>query len=299
MRSLGTLIRRLRRSGELRALQGSNRQSFLKRTVIIGIHAGGLGDHLAYSGLPRLYKGIGATRVLISRLTNYGEPLARNPEVADYVWSSNPYVDGFTDERPNVGEIDWPPTAFFKAAKHSESPIDTVAEVHGLAVFAEDGKTRLLPPRPDLFYRPKQREDFADQVVCDPYSISQPFSPAVFNTFAAFVSDWHNIDVDNIIILCNSHSQNIDPNFLPNNVRYSVKDISEYTDIIASARAFLTTESGGQSVAAAVRQSGAFVLMTSRAYNERHFIWPNNKYFVTGEMTQKEAEWPMLSSLST
>src|SRR4051794_31305472 len=81
--------------------------------IVVGVHAGGLGDNLAYSVLPRLYKQAGARKVLISTHTNFGEPLTRNGDVRELVWRLNPFVDGFTEERPNVGERDWPPNSYF------------------------------------------------------------------------------------------------------------------------------------------------------------------------------------------
>jgi hypothetical protein len=107
-------------------------QSFVNDTIIFGVHASGLGDHLAYSALPRIYKMNGAKRVLASLITNFGEPFSRNHEVADLVWRPNPFLDGFTDEPPNVGERVWPLVELFRLAKTSRSPIEAVARVHGL-----------------------------------------------------------------------------------------------------------------------------------------------------------------------
>lgn len=73
--------------------KGTPTRPFDGRTVIIGIHAGGLGDHLAYSALPRLYKHYGASKVLVSTRTNYGELFTRNPEVAELIWKRNPFLD--------------------------------------------------------------------------------------------------------------------------------------------------------------------------------------------------------------
>jgi hypothetical protein len=122
--SLTRLYRRIRTS-----LVREPREGVVGRTIIIGVHAGGLGDHLAYSALPRLYKRAGARKVLLSTQTDFGEPFTRNPDIRDLVWRDNPFVDGFTEEPANVGERGWPPMAFFKAAKTSASPVDTVASV--------------------------------------------------------------------------------------------------------------------------------------------------------------------------
>ncbi len=256
------------------------------------MHAGGLGDHLAYSVLPRLYKRAGARKVLISSETNYGEAFARNPEIADLVWKRNPFLDGFTDDPPNTGETGWPPEAYFAAAKTAACPIDIVAKVHGLSITKRNG-SRILPERPDFFYSPKPKPEFADKIVCDPYSTSQAFSPHVFEQFVRFVAQWHKIDSDKIIVLESAHAGKGGIGALPDQPRHRVRDIFEYADIIGSAKYFLVTEAGGQSLAAAIRAAGAFVLTTTRAYNERNFLWPANTYCVTGQMTPGEQEWPM------
>jgi hypothetical protein len=265
---------------------------FKERRIIIGIHAGGLGDHLAYSALPRLYKRAGAKQVLLSTRTNHGEPFTRNSEVSQIVWGPNPFVDGFTDEPANVGEKGWPPIEYFKAAKTTISPIDTVCKVHGLPVLKADGVTRVLSPIPDFFYSPKGRADFSDKVVCDPRSISQGFNPEVFAQFVQFIAKWHDLILDEIVVLDSKFAGGHGKSTLPRNIRYHVQNIFEYADIVKSAKCFLVTESGGQSLAAAIRSSGTFVLTSSRAFNESHFLWPSNYYCVTSQMTSKTEEWP-------
>ena len=208
------------------------------------------------------------------------------------VWKRNPFVDGFTDQPANVGEAGWPPVEYFKAAKTTASPIDTAAKVHGLSVFAPDGVTRLVPARPDLFYSPKRRPDFSGKLVCDPRSTSQGFATELFVQFARFITQWHEWNFEDVVVLDSPHAGSIGASTLADRTRYVVHDIFEYADIVASAKAFLVTEAGGQSLAAAIRAAGTFVLITTRAFNERNFLWPGNTYCVTGEMTQGDREWP-------
>jgi hypothetical protein len=230
--------------------------------------------------------------VRLSTWTNYGEPFTRNNGIRDLVWKSNPYLDGFTDELPNVGETGWPPTEYFRASKRATSPIDTVATVHGLPLFKRDGSTRILEPKPDIFYKPKQRSDFAGKIVCDPRSTSQPFSPESIELFVEFMARWYGAKRDEIIVLDSISSGNHGVGALPANPRYSVADIFEYADILHSAAKFLVTEAGGQSLAAALRTASTHVLITTRSYNERVFLWPSNIYHVTSSMTSGSDEWP-------
>lgn len=64
------------------------------RTLILQGCQGGLGDTLFLSHLPRVAKATGCRRVLVSNRSVYRDPAYRT-----LVWESNPYVDGFTDER--------------------------------------------------------------------------------------------------------------------------------------------------------------------------------------------------------
>ena len=265
---------------------------FAGRTIIIGVHAGGLGDHLAYSVLPRLYKQAGAARVLLSLRTTSGEPFVRNPDMSELVWKRNSFVDGFTDEPPNVGETSWPPVAFFRAAKTSSCPTDAVAKVHGFPAVATDGRTRLFPARPDLFYTPRFRQDVAGRVVCDPRSVSQPFSPDVFARFVAFIGTWFGFAPNGVVVLDSADAGVHGRLTLADNPRHAVGSIFEYADIVHSAGCFLVTEAGGQSLAAGVRSANTHVLISSRAFNQKHFMWPAHSYWVTSETTAGEREWP-------
>lgn len=259
-------------------------------TVIFRVHAGGLGDNLAYSILPRLYKYYGARKVFISSCTNVGEPFVRNSEIKELLWDLNPYLDGVTDEAPNVGEMGWPPVEYFRAAKATAAPVDTVSLVHRLPVRTDKG-SRIFPAKPDVFYKPRYRGDFGDKVICDPRSISQGFSTEIFHEFASFVARWYQIDLDDMVVI---ESENAGPHgrdAFPSNPKYAIANIFEYSDIIASAKACLVTESGGQSLAAAFRERNTYVLMSARAFNERNFIWPTNLYMVSGQASPGPAEW--------
>ena len=66
----------------------------MKKTLIIEIQKGGLGDHLFYSHLPRIAKQTNAFDVvLISNKSQF-----RNDDYKKIIWELNPFVDGFTDE---------------------------------------------------------------------------------------------------------------------------------------------------------------------------------------------------------
>lgn len=68
------------------------------REIIFQVDYGGLGDHLFYSALPRLLKKNGlADKVFLSNKSNF-----RNPQIYDFVWKSNPFLDGLTENIPDI-----------------------------------------------------------------------------------------------------------------------------------------------------------------------------------------------------
>ena len=70
-------------------------------TYVFQVKYGGLGDHLFYSPLPRLLKEYGiADKVYISN-----QSLFRNTETYNFVWATNPYLDGKTDEAPTPPRV--------------------------------------------------------------------------------------------------------------------------------------------------------------------------------------------------
>jgi hypothetical protein len=66
----------------------------VRKTFVLEIGCGGLGDNLFNSHLPRLAKQIGrCDRVFVSSRSKFN-----NPEYRKYIWEANPFVDGFVDE---------------------------------------------------------------------------------------------------------------------------------------------------------------------------------------------------------
>jgi hypothetical protein len=65
-----------------------------KRTLIIHIPYGGLGDHILYSHIPRIAKQTG----VYSNVYFSNKSVIRNPSHLEYIWKKNPYLDGFCDD---------------------------------------------------------------------------------------------------------------------------------------------------------------------------------------------------------
>ena len=224
--------------------------------VVIGEPRGGLGDALLYSTLPELFAYDGH-EVWVN-----AHP--RNQEVARLLYSDNPYITGMTAEAPTAGCVH--DREFFPKARLHRSPIGFIEALHGFDESSE---------RPKIYYTPKERPDVADLVFADPRSISQQFPAEVFHAFSDRL-----FEREEITVLESRNSGVNGAEALARSRRYIVKDIYEYIDIIASCRAFLSTESGGHSLAASVRYDGIYALCTTAHMNSRFFVYPGVNYTV-------------------
>lgn len=241
--------------------------------IVIGAHAGGLGDNLLFSTLPELYTRAGY-EVYVST-----EPTFRNMETYELVWRHNPFILGRTEEKANAGGwvFDRPGNAHVKMAKFTDSPISSIEKLHG---FEGRGKY------PKIYYRPKFLPEWNNKIIADPRSISQQTTQKMFHEFILHVSRYNEINHVDIVVLESKHSGQSGSDCLPENDRYQVSTIFEYADIIFSCKAFLVAESGGQVLASAIKGCNEFPkvfgLHTTQSKNDRIFTMPNIDICVTG-----------------
>ena len=237
--------------------------------IVIGMHANGLGDALLYSTLTKLFKLHGNKQVYYTM----NSQTMRNEEVAELIYSFDPYLDGFVDEEPNAGLPTH--TQFLQNARFAESPIALVELLHG---FRWPYYERRHVPM--LHRTPKFKKEFKEFIVVDPFSNSQSFPAEVFDPFFRHLC----FDPKRTIVLESAHDGNSGHASLQGIARYRVNSLLEKIDIIHSAHAFVGTESGSQSIAAAVRFDRKYVLCTQLSYNSRFFIFPGTHYTVTGAL---------------
>ena len=259
--------------------------------VVFGSHAGGLGDHLLYSTLPELYAREGH-QVFLNPDDAHGG--FRNPEVRELILM-NPHISGLTDRPPTIGIAKFTEQyGIIKAAKIWDTSIQGIEAWHG---FMPNLNSEGIPK---IYYKPNFMWEWRNETVVDPTSISQGFSGAVFEEFLNWVRRWHThqIDISDMTYLGSKHSGNHGTGVQPNNRRYVVRDIFEYIDIMYSCLTFISTESGPQSLAAAVRPKigpdhhPTFACMTQMTYNDNLFVWPNVKYYITGQLSPDFHQYP-------
>jgi hypothetical protein len=265
-------------------------------TIIIRPEAGGLGDQLIYSTLPKCYSERGYD-VYVSSATPF-----RNPEISKIVWEMNPFVRGFSDASQSIHPENLA-RAFRRSTQQSVSPIQAMEALHGFA------PQHLYPY---VGYKPSQRSDFRGKIVADPRSISQTFAPRVFAEFVVWMARWNDFDPKDVIVIEGRYAGNLGAKTLPKNERYRCSSIFEYADVIASSGLFLVTESGGHSLACALKADAPepriASLFSTEAFNDRLVTYPNAHYCVTGrsgpDFTQRfawdpprrRARWPWAKS---
>lgn len=238
--------------------------------VAIDAPIGGLGDSLLFSTLPKMY----ATRGHKVFVTPRTLDNCRNPEVADLLYFKNPFIEGSIerDEADCVAGIVHE-VEFFHKARIWPNPMQLIETLHKFAPEHD---------RPILAYRPNRIPSWANRIAIDPSSISQGFPPHVFHQFIERMG----VDLDRAFVITSKHAGANGHLTLPSVPRYEVFNIFEYIDIIHSCEAFFCTESGGQSIASAVRQRATYALCTTMMFNSRFYIWPNVNYTVTGQLSQ-------------
>ena len=252
--------------------------------IVLGSHAGGLGDHLLYSTLPELYAMREMVEIFISTQPTVNGPAFRNEETRALVWSFNPYVCGFVDEPPTVGE-----PHVWQMVKHSprdKSPIARVERAHGFYG---------VNAFPRIYYQPQYRSAWAGRVVGDATSISQGFSNDDYEQFVQYLCRFEPFSPDNLVMLESAHQGHSGRTVFPNNRRHTVESIFEYCDIIFSCAAFFCVESGSNTLASAIRQYAPtpriFSLFSTKGFNEQIFTWKNVHYVVIGGLNANYRIW--------
>jgi hypothetical protein len=243
---------------------------------ILGTHAGGLGDNLLYSTLPKRYHERGDTVKVYSGKSalNPDEPAWRNEGTREMVWDANPYVSGYTSDPPTIGLQMFAGDRSFVWHAKRMSPIAAVERSHGF-VPANDV--------PAVYGVNRCVAKWQGRILCDPRSSSQAFPDCLIERFVGWIAHFFDFDVSNVEVLESPNSGQYGASALSKCARVLVKNIREYAEAVAGCRIFLSTESGGASLAAAVRKCLSFALTTTKAANDAIFLHPNVRFCFVGD----------------
>lgn len=231
--------------------------------IVLGPHASGVGDNLLYGRIPELCKlrnreaevwiGVGGQN-----------PNWRNSETYDLIWGKNSHVSGFTTDAPTCG-VATIVNDFIGEVKRRDNQIAAVEFLHG---FGTENT------RPKLYYEPKLRVDVRDKILCSPTSVSCPMPGPVIDEFVAEVGRWYGFDSREVIVLRSRHDGRWGQDALRENRRLDVANVYEWVDLIFSAGLFLTSESGGSAIAAAVRApKTTHAVCSVQTFNDKLWLW--------------------------
>lgn len=245
--------------------------------IIILPHAGGLGDGLFYDTIPEEGARQGR-RVFISSRVQY-----RNDETRQLVWDQNPFIAGYSNLDPTFHWENFRPLLVGSKQGSAIKRLERLFGFEGVNEF------------PKCYYKPKFLPDWHDRIAADPTSISQSFPADKFDQFTMRIMRLEGYDQSKLWVLTNKHQGQSGRDSLPWVQRYETRDIFEYADIIYSCKAFLTGDSGGNSLASAIKgyspYPAIFTLTTTMSYSDQIFMWSNVNYCPVGGLTPDYKDW--------
>jgi glycosyltransferase involved in cell wall biosynthesis len=196
-----------------------------KKSFVIEVKYGGIGDHLLYSHLPRIAKQTGKfDKVYISNHCQY-----RNELYKQLVWQANPFVDGFCDEHGYY--------PIFDSVEPGTNLLDKIMLLQGL----DDGKRF---HEPELYVEVRPRADLADAIIYDPNYIS--------NAGRISSQDVERYLRQNNINL--THQMSLRDNSIPINCDNFIHTptLEEFFSVISGCRQMICLTTGTATIAAAL-----------------------------------------------
>lgn len=209
---------------------------------VFRVDHGGLGDHLFFTPLPRLLKEKGfARKVFISSDSPF-----RNNQIFDFVWASNPYLDGISGD----------PVTF-------TTPVSTDVNKVINQIMAKYGITDIINElNPELYSEIHENTKYIGKRYLDLNYISYAGAFSFVDKF----------------LLARRHSECILINpgpilkFIVNNEIIKISCLIDYASLIKSADFFGCLTSGGATLAAALGKSSCVFFGHGHASFLRHSL---------------------------
>lgn len=229
---------------------------------VISCIFGGLGDHLLLSTLPRRFTEAGFDVYMHEgELTRF-----RNTEIKDLIMR-NPYIKGFSTRPPNAGHgvyCDIWGLFCWETRLRPADPIAVMEECNGLVAPYSHG--------PEIYPEIVPVNTNDAYIIVDPYSSSLPFTKDTVDPWIEYYSkhyegkQFHVIETPGYAAFHRS---------LFGFPKIEVKSLAEYIGLLRSAHAFFGVESGGQMLAAAVKnlrpELKVHAIFSTRGYNQKFY----------------------------
>ena len=225
-----------------------------KKPFVLQIENGGLGDHIAYCGLPEAVFNKYGLKMQISEQSKFN-----NPEIKEFVWSKNPFT-AFTPE-PGI-------KIFVQNVKRFSNYNEMLFDL-----------LDLNGPNVRLYYQPRLRSELSQKIVCDfsagrssrYYAYSQnDFRRAILNILQSEFS------MDGLVLLCpvSKYPDLSLVRFIQSELNLPIlyyHSLPELADILFSALNRVLLDSGAKSLAAAYHKSSTVLV---RGYTNTAFHYP-------------------------
>jgi len=237
----------------------------------------GLGDHSGYSTLPERFAALGYDVYLDQDSTT------SNPEIYELLWSRNPHIKGLSDKKPNAGYVRQ--GLFYEIANR----------LPGYRSIEAMERAHALPPpygiAPKIYYEPQQhRMDLSGTVLLDFAAVSSHIGIRGVGEAVKMMRGRFR----NAPMLLITHPRHVALHAPPiTAASYQPQSIYEYLDMLASCRAWVGSEAGGQALAAAVRgehdvydesaRPEIVCTATPRTFNSRGYAFRGVDYRVTSD----------------
>ncbi len=244
----------------------------------------GLGDHAVYSTLAKRFAEQGR-RVYLDK-----DNRARNDEIMDLFWGRSPYIADLTDRKPNAGYVRQ--GLFYEVAnRYPIGSIEAMERAHG------------LPP-------PYSIAPIANY---EPCGFHIDLSKTVLIDFSAVSSKIGDLGIAEALRVAKGRFRNAPmlqllmpkwASLLPPRVQcdsLEVESIYQYLDMLHACRAWVGSEAGGQSLAAAARgehdvydvdaRPEVLATLTPKTFNSRGYTYRGVDYRVTSTGQDKTGDY--------
>ena len=227
---------------------------------IIKIHHNGIGDSLQFSTLPFMFH-LKGYQVWISDQSPF-----KSRDIFDLIWGCNRYITGISSEPANCGEI--PENKYDNPC---DSFIQNWEKINGLEP---------LNHTPIIYYKPKEIPELKDVILID-ISCSSRKNDYDFNLIYEYISnEYFSSKVLSITFTYFEYEKHFD---LP---EIKCDSIFHYCDMIYSCKKFVCLNSGGHSLASAIKRFkdidvDCLVTHTptfDSMYAKKNFFYPNINY---------------------
>lgn len=197
----------------------------MKKKIIIEIKNGGLGDHLFYSHLPKIF----SSKKIETYISLKSK--CRNADIINLVWKNNPYVHGFTDSNGD---------RIYRYSQQDHIKCNLL-DIKMLEYGIDDG---LRCHEPEVYYQPNSAKQ--NYYIIDFNYIS--FVGVInLNKLQKIVSD---ITKDGKVFQLKIRKRGF---YLPNIPVIETNSIYDYIDKINASKKFICLTSGSATLAAALK----------------------------------------------